>query len=344
MSITYQQSGVNIDAGNESVRRIKELVKKTFDRNVLSGIGGFGSMYDIHEFTKGYKHPILVQSTDSVGTKVMIASAMDKYDTIGRDIVAHSCDDVLAMGARPITFLDYIAANKIIPGKIEKIVSGIADACAESGVSLVGGETAELGGVYAQGEFDLVGAVAGIVEKDKIITGAKIQPQDAALGLPSSGLHTNGYSLARKLFFEIGGYKVSSKIDELHTTVGEALLTSHINYTNAIFEILDSGLEIKGLAHITGGGFIENIPRMLPAHCAIEINKGSWPILPVFEVMREIGSLEEREMFRTFNMGIGMVVIVAPGDVDSIINSCKTNVYKIGQVIKKTTSESVLIL
>ena len=336
MPLTYEQSGVNINAGSESVERIKKYVQKTFDKHVLTGIGSFGSLYDLAEITRLYKHPVLVQSTDSVGTKVMIAAMMRRYDTIGRDLVAHCSNDILAMGAKPLTLLDYIATSAVSPDLIEDIVKGVAEGCREAGISLVGGETAELPGVYQKDEFDLAGAVAGVVEKDKIITGKTIKPGDVVLGFASSGLHTNGYSLARKLLFELGGYTVDSRIPELEKTVGETLLRPHINYIKPVHALLEAGVAIKGIAHITGGGFIDNIPRILPDGTAVEIKKGSWPVPPIFTVMQRLGSLEEKELYRTFNMGVGMVVVVSVEDREIIKETLQERsqlVYEIGQVV-----------
>ena len=276
----------------------------------------------------------MVQSIDGVGTKTIIARKLKKFDTIGMDLLSACANDILVMGARPLTFLDYIANDKLKPDIIEEIVSGMVKACKETGVSLVGGETAEMPDTYLPGEHDLVGVITGVMEKDKIITGESIKPGDLVLGLPSNGLHTNGYSLARKLFFEIGGYGVNDTIPELKKSVGLTLLEPHINYTNHVFAVLDKEINVKGIAHITGGGLVENIPRILPDDCGVEIQKGSWPILPVFDVMQSLGNVDEDEMFRAFNMGIGMVFIINPADMNTVKNSTKylTEVYEIGSV------------
>ncbi|MCH7763542.1 MAG: phosphoribosylformylglycinamidine cyclo-ligase [Candidatus Marinimicrobia bacterium] len=331
----YKSAGVDIDAGNEAVERIRDGVKSTFTSNVLTGIGSFGSLFDLKPVLEKYDHPVLVQSIDGVGTKIIIARKMGKFDTIGIDLLSAAANDILVMGARPLTFLDYIANDKLKPDIIEEIISGMVKACRETGVSLVGGETAEMPNTYLPGEHDLVGVITGIVEKDKIITGESIQPGDVVLGLPSSGLHTNGYSFARKLFFDIGGYNVNDTIPELEKSVGLTLLEPHINYTNHVFSVLDKGIDIKGIAHITGGGLVENIPRVLPDGCGVEIQKGTWPILPVFDVMQSIGDVEEDEMFRAFNMGIGMVFIVDQSNVNAVKDALKelTDVYEIGFVI-----------
>ena len=332
--INYKSAGVDIDAGNEAVDRIKDSVKSTFTPNVLTGLGSFGSLYDLKPILEEYENPVLVQSVDGVGTKTIISRMMGKYDTIGIDLLSACTNDIIVMGARPLTFLDYIANDKLKPEIIEEIVSGMVEACREIDVSLVGGETAEMPDTYLPGEHDLVGVITGIVEKDKIITGETIQPGDAVLGLPSNGLHTNGYSFARKLFFEIGGYDVNDTIPELEKSVGLTLLEPHINYTNHVFEALEVGIDIKGIAHITGGGLVENLPRILPEGCGMEIKKGAWPVLPVFDVMQAIGDVDEDEMYRAFNMGIGMVFIVDSSKVERVKDALKelTETYEIGVV------------
>tara|TARA_B100000809_G_scaffold166276_1_gene163537 strand:+ start:3734 stop:4765 length:1032 start_codon:yes stop_codon:yes gene_type:complete len=332
--IDYKSAGVDIDAGSEAVDRIKDIVKSTFTPHVLTGLGSFGSLYDLKPVLKEYENPVMVQSIDGVGTKTIIARKLKKFDTIGIDLLSACANDILVMGARPLTFLDYIANDKLKPEIIEEIVSGMVKACQNTGVSLVGGETAEMPDTYLPGEHDLVGVITGVVEKDKIITGERIQPGDIVLGLPSNGLHTNGYSLARKLFFKIGGYYVNDTIPALEKSVGLTLLEPHINYTNHVFAVLDADIDIKGIAHITGGGLVENIPRILPDGCGVEIQKGSWPILPVFDVMQSLGDVDE--MFRAFNMGIGMVFIVDEAKVSIVKGVLKdlTEVYEIGSVFR----------
>ena len=334
--IDYRSAGVDIDAGNDAINRIKNKVRSTFSNNVLTGIGGFGSLFDLKPVLKDYNDPVMVQSIDGVGTKTIIARKMNKFDTIGVDLVSACANDIVTLGARPLTFLDYIANDTLKPEIIEEIVSGMADACLDIGVSLVGGETAEMPDTYLPGEHDLVGIITGIVNKNNIITGDSIRPGDVVLGLPSNGLHTNGYSLARKLFFDVGRYSVNDTIPEFKESVGLTLLTPHTNYTNHILTILDNGIDIHGLAHITGGGIIENIPRVLPGDCGVEIRKDSWPVLPVFNIMQSIGYVDHEEMYRTFNMGIGMVVIVDATGITKIKNSLKnlSEVYRIGSVIQ----------
>jgi len=270
-----------------------------------------------------------------VGTKTIIARKLEKFDTIGIDLLSAAANDILVMGARPLTFLDYIANDKLNPETIEEIVSGMVKACKSTSVSLVGGETAEMPDTYLPGEHDLVGIVTGVVEKEKIITGENIKPGDVLLGLPSNGLHTNGYSFARKLFFEIGRYNVNDTIPELEKSIGLTLLEPHINYTNHVFATLDKEIEVKGIAHITGGGLVENIPRILPDGCGVEIQKGSWPNIPVFNVLQSIGDVDENEMYRAFNMGIGMTFIVSPEDICAVTDALKdlTDIYEIGSVV-----------
>lgn len=340
--VDYEAAGVNIEAGNETVRRIKQHVESTFSPQVLTGIGSFGAMYDLKPLMQQYKHPVLVQSIDGVGTKIMVAKMMQKFDTIGIDLVSATTNDIIVLGAKPLTLLDYIANDRLKPEVVEQIIKGMAQACRENGISLVGGETAEMPGTYLSGEHDLAGVITGVVEKDKAILGKDITPGDVVMAFPSSGLHTNGYSLARKLMFDVGGHRVDSYLEQLGMTVGEALLTPHINYTRPILHMLEQHIPIKGMAHITGGGVLENIPRVLPANCAVEIKRDACPIPPIFEVLRSLGRFDDHEAYRTFNMGIGMVMIVAADQVDAMRGLLKIlgparddnfNLYEIGRVI-----------
>ena len=327
---TYASAGVDIDAANRATEKIKELARTTFNARTLSEIGSFGGMFD-GAFPNMHQ-PVLVASADGVGTKLKIAFATGTHNTIGRDLVNHCVNDILVQGARPLFFLDYIAAGKLAPETVAAIIEGITNGCRENGCVLLGGETAEMPGFYADGEYDVAGFIVGVVDRKRIIDGKTIAPGDVVLGLPSVGLHTNGYSLARKLFFEDAGYDAITYLDQLGETVGEALLKSHVSYLRNLDGLLDAG-KIKGLAHITGGGLLENIPRILPESTSVEIRKGAWPVLPVFDLMQQIGNIEEPEMFRTFNMGIGMVVICAPADavqIKSSLGSC----YEIGRVVK----------
>ena len=329
---TYASAGVDIDAANRATEKIKELARATFNARTLSEIGSFGGMFD-GAFPE-MRQPVLVASADGVGTKLKIAFATGIHNTIGCDLVNHCVNDILVQGARPLFFLDYIATGKLAPETITSIVEGIANGCGENGCALLGGETAEMPGFYADGEYDVAGFIVGVVDREKIIDGHTITPGDIVLGLPSVGLHTNGYSLARKLFFEVTGYQAETHLDELDETIGAALSKPHVSYLSTLEGLLDTGM-IKGLAHITGGGLLENIPRILPAGTNVEIKRGSWPVLPIFESMRRIGNIEEEEMFRTFNMGLGMVIICDRSNAQAIkaeVESRGTTCYEIGIV------------
>ncbi len=333
-SITYSDAGVSIDAANAAVERIKTMARGTFNVRTLSEIGSFGGMFD--GAFPGMSAPVLVASADGVGTKLKIAFLTNKHDTIGRDLVNHCTNDILVQGARPLFFLDYVAAGVLAPDVIVSIVEGVARGCRENGCVLLGGETAEMPGMYAAGEYDVAGFIVGIVDKDKVIDGHSIAPGDVLLALPSAGLHTNGYSLARKLFFEIAGYDADTHLDELGMTIGDALLQPHLSYLPALTGLLDTG-KLKGLAHITGGGLLENIPRILPENTAVEITRGSWPVLPVFKVMQRLGNVAESEMHRTFNMGVGMVIVCAPADAATItahLSTLNEACYEIGRVVE----------
>lgn len=318
--ITYKDAGVNIDAGNEAVVRIKKLAKTTYSKNIISDIGSFAALIDLQEIIRQYQHPVLVQSIDGVGTKTIIAKLMKKYTTLGADLLSASCNDILVVGAKPLTMLDYIASDRLEPDIIEQLITGMVNACCENDVSLVGGETAEMPKVYFAHEHDLVGIVTGIVEKDQIINGNAIEIGDKVLGLSSSGLHTNGYSLARKLFLEVAAFSVDKIIPEISQehTLGEILLMPHINYTKPILDLLGI-IKVKGMAHITGGGLLENIPRILPANCTAQINTKAWTVPAVFKTLQKIGNLSLEEMCRTFNMGIGYVLIVRAEDAAMVL-------------------------
>ena len=307
MKTTYKNAGVDIEAGEEAVNKIKDVVKKTHSPSVLTGLGTFGTLFDLTKVRADYKEPVLVQSIDSVGTKVKTATMLDKWDTIGQDIVAHCCNDILCQGAKPLTFLDYLATSKLDPNKVEEIVSGMSRECEDNNISLIGGEIAEMPGVYKKAEWDIVGTILGVVDKENIINGSKIKPGDLAIGLASNGLHTNGYSLAQEVLK-----------NESEKTFTE-LLKPHTNYTKPVLKILEEW-PVKGIAHITGGGLIGNVPRVLPDNVDLEIMKGSWEILPIFKAIQKKGKIAEKEMYRTFNMGIGMVLIVAPEDEGNIEN------------------------
>lgn len=337
-SIDYKAAGVDVEAGNEAVRAIKRAVESTFSPQVLNGIGSFGAMYDIKALFRDYENPVLVQSIDGVGTKMMVAKMMQKFDTIGIDLVSATTNDIIVLGAKPLTLLDYIANHKLEPNIVEAIVKGMVKACKENGISLVGGETAEMPGTYMPGEIDLVGVITGVVEKDKAIEGKDICKGDIVAAFPSSGLHTNGYSLARKLLFEIAGYKVESQCQDFSHSLGEELLIPHLNYTKPVLTLLEKNLTIKGMAHITGGGLLENIPRILPKNCAVEIHKQQIPERPIFNLLRQLGNLNDSEMYRTFNMGAGLVLFLAPEMLSPIREVLREfpdfPLYEIGQVVE----------
>ena len=328
---TYADAGVNIDAANRATERIKELARTTFNSRTLSEIGSFGGMFD--GAFPNMREPVLVASADGVGTKLKMAFATGVHNTIGRDLVNHCVNDILVQGARPLFFLDYIATGRLSPDTITSIIEGITNGCRENSCVLLGGETAEMPGFYADGEYDVAGFIVGVVDREKIIDGKSIKPGDVVLGLPSVGLHTNGYSLARKLFFEDASYEPNTHLDELGETIGAALLRPHLSYLPALNDLLDRGV-IKGLAHITGGGLLENIPRILPEGTAVEIRRDSWPVLPIFKVMQQLGNIEETEMFRTFNLGIGMILICDSSPQTRKIIEAQTEVcYEVGRVI-----------
>jgi phosphoribosylformylglycinamidine cyclo-ligase len=332
--ITYSDAGVDIDAATHATDKIKELARRTFNQRTLSEIGSFGGMFD-GAFPK-LKQPVLVASADGVGTKLKIAFSTGVHNTVGRDLVNHCVNDILVQGARPLFFLDYIATGKLLPEVVARIVEGVANGCRENGCVLLGGETAEMPDFYASGEYDIAGFIVGVADREKIIDGKGIVPGDVVLALPSVGLHTNGYSLARKLFLEVAGYEVDTYVEELGMTVGESLLQAHLSYLQPLDQLLDSGT-IKGLAHITGGGLTDNIPRILPDNCGVEIEKGSWPVLPVFNLMQKIGNVSDAELYRTFNMGVGMVVVTSANDcatVESHLREQRASVYQIGRVVK----------
>ena len=340
--ITYSDAGVDIDAATLATSKIKELARRTFNDRTLSEIGSFGGVFDGAFPQLG--HPVLVASADGVGTKLKIAFLTGMHNSIGRDLVNHCVNDILVQGARPLFFLDYIATGKLSPAVVGSIVEGVANGCHENGCALLGGETAEMPDFYSAGEYDVAGFIVGVVDRVKIIDGKKIVPGDVLLGMPSVGLHTNGYSLARKLFFEVAGFKVDTFIDDVGMTTGEALLQAHVSYLRPMEDLLDSG-KIKGLAHITGGGLTDNIPRILPENTAVEILKESWPVLPVFTSMQKIGNVSEAEMYRTFNMGIGMVVICSPADADAIASHLKaraTECFSIGRVVQGDRSVKLI--
>lgn len=320
MSKSYEQSGVNLEAGYEVVSRIKKHVASTNRAGVMGGIGAFGGMFDLGSL--GYRHPILVSGTDGVGTKLKIAFELDKHDTIGIDAVAMCVNDVLAQGAEPLVFLDYVAVGHNRPAVVEAIVSGVAEGCRQAGCALVGGETAEMPGMYAPEDYDIAGFTVGAVEKDELIDGSKVKEGDVLIGLPSSGVHSNGFSLVRKIVKD-AGLNLMDKYEETgDKTLGEVLLTPTKIYVKPVLKLLKE-VDVHGVAHITGGGFDENIPRILLKGQGVKINEGSWTILPVFNLLEKYGNIPHREMFNIFNMGIGMVIAVSPADADKAVACLK---------------------
>lgn len=332
--LTYKNSGVDVTAGYEAVKRMKTHVQKTFTKGVLSDLGGFSGMFAIDKAQ--YEEPVLVSGTDGVGTKLMIAFMMDKHDTIGEDCVAMCVNDILCQGATPLFFLDYIATGELHPEKIESIVKGVSNGCIKGKCALIGGETAEMPGLYGTDEYDMAGFAVGIVDKKKIITGKEIKKGDLLIGLPSSGLHSNGFSLVRNLFFNIKKYKVDNYIDELGCTLGEELLKPTRIYSNPLIE-LNNKFNIKGISHITGGGFYENIPRMLPEGLRAFVDRRHVHIPAIFNLMQKLGDIETDEMYSTFNMGIGIVMAVEERDADNILKHLENEnekAYIIGEIVE----------
>ncbi len=311
----YKSSGVDIDAGNETVRRIKALARSTFTPSVLSDIGLFGGLFRFDAGT--YRDPVMVASADGVGTKLKIAFLTGRHDTVGADLVNHCVNDILVQGARPLFFLDYLATGRLVPEVAEQVIKGLAQGCRENGCALLGGETAEMPGFYAEGEYDLAGFIVGAVERDRLIDGHTLTAGDRLIGLPSSGLHSNGFSLARHIVFGSLYLKIDSYVPDLGTTVGAALLEPHRSYLRVVAPLLESGV-VKGMAHITGGGITDNVPRILPEAISACIHRGSWPVPPVFSFLEQAGHVPVQDMYRTFNMGIGMIVACAPGDTSRI--------------------------
>jgi phosphoribosylformylglycinamidine cyclo-ligase len=333
-SITYADSGVNIDRAERAKQRIKYLAHRTFTKGVVSEIGGFGGMYAIDK--KKFREPVLVSSVDGVGTKLKLAFMMDLHHTVGGDLVNHCVNDIAVQGATPLFFMDYLATGTLDPNVAEKIVEGIAEACKHNGCALIGGETAEMPGFYPRGEYDLAGFIVGIADKSRIITGEKVEPGDVLVGLPSNGLHTNGYSLARKLFFDVAQYTPETYVNDLHGKAGSELMKTHKSYWPLLRKLIDAEL-INAMAHITGGGITDNLPRVLPKGTAAIVEMGTWPVLPVFTHMQKIGNVPQDDMMRTFNMGIGMVLVVPAKKfkrVHSMIEKAGEKAYLMGRIVK----------
>ena len=332
-NMTYSQAGVDITNGNKAVDMIKPIVKSTFRPEVVTDLGGFGGLFALNK--DKYEEPILISGTDGVGTNLKVAFDTGVHNTIGIDAVAMCVNDVLVNGAEPLFFLDYLAVGKLEPEQVAQVVEGVAEGCRQAGCALIGGETAEMPGFYTPGEYDVAGFTVGIVDKKKMIDGSTIKEGDVVLGLPSSGLHSNGYSLARKVMFEKAGYKPEDKVELLGTTVGEAMLKPTRIYVKTVLGMLEKA-EVKGMAHITGGGFLENIPRVLPDDVDVIIEEGSWPVPPIFSLIESIGNIEKKEMYRTFNMGIGYVIITDQANAMKIcdyMSEIKEEVYLIGMVV-----------
>ena len=332
--LTYKDAGVDIDAGNRSVQLIKDCVKATYRPEVLGDLGGFGGLFALQ--ASKYKEPVLVSGTDGVGTKLRLAFMLDKHDTIGQDAVAMCVNDILVQGAEPLFFLDYLAVGKLDPEQVADVVKGVASACRESGCALIGGETAEMNGFYPEGEYDIAGFAVGLAEKSKLITSEKVKEGDILLGLPSSGVHSNGYSLVRKIVFEHKGFKGNEYIEELGKTIGEELLTPTRLYPQSCLPLLRE-FDLHGLVHITGGGFYDNIPRALPEALAVEINAETWQVPAIFKLLQQWGNVDWHEMYRTFNMGIGMVLIASVDEAEKIeafLAARGETVYEIGRVVK----------
>ena len=355
----YARAGVDIDLGNRLKAALPQLLAATHRREVLGKVGGFGGLFALD--TKKYKQPVLVFSVDGVGTKLKIAFALDRHDTIGQDLVNHCVNDIAVLGAEPLFFLDYLGTSKLEPRVFTEIIKGFAKACAENHCALIGGETAQLPGFYQPGEYDVSGTIVGVVEKSRMLDGKTIKPGDAVIGIASSGLHTNGYSLARKIFFEQMKLKPRSRVAELGNTIGDELLKVHVSYGPLVRALLkrfnyrmlpassrqtklnrrqvvgDASNSIKALAHITGGGFVDNIPRVLPKNCDVVIRKGSWDMLPIFQVIQAKGGVPETELYQVFNMGIGMTLIVAADKADGVLRFIRAQHQKawlIGEVVK----------
>ncbi|GBF10800.1 phosphoribosylformylglycinamidine cyclo-ligase [Tepidibacillus sp. HK-1] len=333
MNQSYKKAGVDIEAGNETVERIKYHAKRTFRPEVISGIGGFAGLFELQH---RYKNPVLVSGADGVGTKLKIAFTMERHDTIGIDLVAMCVNDILVQGAEPLFFLDYLATAKLEPKKAEEIIKGISIGCLEAGCALLGGETAEMPGMYQQEEYDLAGFAVGVVEKDKIIDGSKIEEGDVIIGFASNGLHSNGFSLVRYLFFEQYHFHLDEMISELGCSLGDELLKPTRIYVQSVLQIMKQ-VQIKGMAHITGGGLLENVPRVLPAGLQANLQLKSWPILPIFTLLQKLGELDHQESFRTFNMGIGFVLIIDQKDKEKVLDLAKQygeTAYVIGEITK----------
>jgi phosphoribosylformylglycinamidine cyclo-ligase len=335
--IDYKSAGVDIEAGDEAVRRIAGHAASTHSKAVLAGLGSFGSSFSLMDATKGMKDPVMVQSTDGVGTKTIVSVMAGRYEDLGRDLVAAVTGDIAVMGARPLTFLDYIGLHKVVPATVEALVRGMSLACREAGIALVGGETAEMPSVYAENDLDVVGFITGVVDREKMLTGADIKAGDILYAVNSSGLHTNGFSLARKLVFDIGKHKINDKPKELNgQSIADALLAPHANYAPAIRRIIDANIPVKGIAHITGSGLPGNVPRIIPDGLSATLDRATWTPQPIFALMQKIGNVDDMEMLNTFNMGVGLVIAAPKGLQKDLAAAIKDfpalKVWEIGRV------------
>jgi len=328
---SYKDAGVDIERASQTKKQMADMVRSTYGPEVLGGHGNFGGLFDI-QWLQFKNKPVLVASTDGVGTKTMIAAATGRFESLGHDLVNHCIDDILVQGAKPLFFLDYIASSRLNPDHVLQVVHGITEACRQANCALLGGETAEMPGVYQPDELDLVGTIVGWVQREDIITGAAVTAGDVLIGLPSTGLHTNGYSLARHVFRDVPW---DGDILQLHGTLADALLIPHRSYLQPVTQLMAAGIDIKAMAHITGGGFPENIPRVLPEGLGVRIDRGSWPVLPIFELIQETGQIDEEEMYRVFNMGIGWVVIVPAGQAQRVLDELRDDSYRIGEVVAR---------
>lgn len=337
----YAKAGVDIDLGNKVKATLPQLLASTHRREVLGKVGGFGGLFALD--TRKHKEPVLVSSVDGVGTKLKVAFAMNKHDTVGQDLVNHCVNDIAVLGAEPLFFLDYIGTGKLEPRVFQSLIRGFAQACAQNKCALIGGETAQMPGFYAPGEYDVSGTIVGVVEKSRMLDGRSIRPGDAIVGIESSGLHTNGYSLARKILFDDLKLDYKSRLPGLKGTLGAELLKVHVSYGPLVQDLLKRFNRpgqpnvVKGLAHITGGGFVDNLPRVLPKNCDAVVRKGSWPVLPIFEFLRERGAVPEAELYQVFNMGIGMTAFVAADRAQAVLKEIaarKLRAWVIGDVVK----------
>jgi phosphoribosylformylglycinamidine cyclo-ligase len=333
-TVTYADAGVDIDRANRTKKRIKYLAHKTFTRGVLSEIGGFGGLFAINK--EKWTDPVLVSSVDGVGTKLKVAFEMKVHHTIGADLVNHCVNDIAVQGATPLFFMDYLATGVLEPEVVEKVVEGLAEACKHNGCALIGGETAEMPGFYPEGEYDLAGFIVGVAERERIITGKTVEVGDVILGLASNGLHTNGYALARKVLFEIGRYTPDSYVNELKGKVGNELMKTHKSYWHAVKRLVDAEC-VSAMAHVTGGGVTDNLPRVLPRGMAAVIEIGSWPVLPIFEHVQQLGNVPQEEMLRTFNMGLGILLVVPSKKfkkAQTLLERAGEKAFTVGRIVK----------